>query len=209
MFGPWEPASDPADVYAPLRDELDLPPFTTNPDLKPVDPQLFKKGMRYLASGCSIIASQHGEDRAGLTATAVCSITADPPRLLVCINRNVRAHAIITASRALSVNLMACEQLPIAQRFAGMVPGVVGDERFAAGQWVRGRSGAPVFRESLVSFECQVTESLPASTHSIFLCDVIDVTASGCGASPLVYFDGQFSNLKCMNDAPVGATGGK
>lgn len=209
MFGPWEPASAPAEAYAPLSDVLDLPPFTTNPDLRPVDPQLFKRGMRYLASGCSVIASQHGDDRAGLTATAVCSITAEPPRLLVCINRNVRAHAIITRSRALSVNLMACEQLPIAQRFAGMVPGVAGEERFAVGTWERGSSGAPIFRDALVSFDCQVTESLPASTHSIFLCDVIDVAASARATGPLVYFDGRFSNLNSMNDAPPSATGGK
>lgn len=50
--------------------------------------------MRRLGAACTVIASMKDGVRVGLTATAVCSVSAAPPRLLVCVNQKVRAHAV-------------------------------------------------------------------------------------------------------------------
>ncbi|MGE0115278.1 MAG: flavin reductase family protein [Steroidobacteraceae bacterium] len=155
----------------------------------------YKTGMRFLAAGCSIIASEFAGDRAGLTATAVVSVTAEPPRLIVCINHNVRAYEIIARSAALSINVVAASQDGLARRFAGMVPGVQGAERFNEGIWVKGRSGAPVLADALASFDCRVVEEIPASTHAIFLCEVLAVAITDPTTGPLVFFNGQFATL--------------
>ncbi|WP_025164892.1 flavin reductase family protein [Pseudomonas taeanensis] len=161
----------------------------------PVPTPDFCQAMRNLAGACVVIASADGSKRAGLTATAVCSITADPPQLLVCVNRNVYAHGVISDSRNLSVNVLGQQQEPIAKRFAGMVEGVVGEERFADGLWADGLSGVPVLQDALVSFECQVVEVIPASTHDMFLCEVIGLAGRMNQQSPLMYFNGNFAAL--------------
>ncbi|WP_185266088.1 flavin reductase family protein [Halopseudomonas xiamenensis] len=161
----------------------------------PVATPDFCKAMRNLAGHCVVIASGDDQQRAGLTATAVCSITAEPPRLLVCVNRNVYAHGVITASRHLSVNVLGCRQESIARRFAGMVDGVAGEQRFDDGAWVPGISQVPVLSDALVSFECRVVEAVPASTHDMFLCEVIQVTGQMSEEDPLIYFNGRFAAL--------------
>lgn len=153
----------------------------------------FKQGMRRLAGACTIITSvapgQGREGWAGLTATAVASVTAEPARILVCINRSAWAHDIIAKSRVLGVNVLCEASAPFAMRFAG---GVRPEEKFSEGRWLTGKSGAPLLAEALASFDCLVTESIEASTHEIFICDVLSVLLREPGGSPLIYFDGKF-----------------
>ena len=67
-------------------------------------------GMRHFAVGVSIISARHGERKAGLTATAVCSVTVEPPRLVVFVNKNVAANEVVLDSGALCVNVLSGEQ---------------------------------------------------------------------------------------------------
>jgi flavin reductase len=154
---------------------------------------LFKQGMRRLAGACTIITSvapgQGREGWAGLTATAVASVTAAPARLLVCINRSVWAHDIIAQSRVLGVNVLCENRLALAKQFAG---GVRPEDKFSQGIWLTSKSGAPLLADALVSFDCLVTESIEASTHDIFICDVLGILMREPGGKPLIYFDGRF-----------------
>ena len=154
----------------------------------------FRDAMRRLSTGVTIIASENQGMRAGLTATAVCSLAATPPSLLVCVNRTVYAHSIIVASRVLSVNVLAAEQEDIAKRFAGMLPAVEGNDRFAGSPWQVIASGAPVLVGALANFDCRVTEVVDWATHSIFLCEVLAARSSD-GSEALVYLNGRFNTL--------------
>lgn len=162
----------------------------------PVATADFCKGMRHLAGACVVIASGSDNERAGLTATAVCSITADPPRLLICVNRNVRAHQLITRAEAFSINVLGQDQEPIAKRFAGMVEGVVGEQRFEQSNWASGVTGVPVLEDALVSFECRLVEVIPASTHDLFIGEVVGIQSQQEQDGPLVYFNSKFAALK-------------
>lgn len=155
----------------------------------------FCKAMRNLAGHCVVIASGDETQRAGLTATAVCSVTAEPPRLLVCVNKTVYAHGVISRTRHLSVNVLGTSQQDVAKRFAGMVEGVLGEERFEESVWSPGISGVPVLTDALVGFECRLVEIVPASSHDMFLCEVIQVTGRMTQEDPLIYFNGQFAAL--------------
>jgi flavin reductase len=156
-------------------------------------PDLFRQGMRRLAGACTIITSvapgQGREGWAGMTATAVASVTADPAQLLICVNRSTWAHGIISQSRILGVNVLGSDALPLAKRFAG---GVRPEEKFAEGSWLTTTSGAPLLATALASFDCLVSESIEASTHDIFICDVLGVLLREPGGDPLIYFDGAF-----------------
>ena len=157
-----------------------------------VDAGLFRAGMARMSGACTIITSGHEGDRAGLTATAVCSVSAEPPRMLVCVNRNVWAYQVIVASQRLGVNVLDVQHEDLAKRFAGMVQGVAGADRFLEGDWGTSAHGVPLLRDALVSFEGRVIEETVSGTHSIFLCEVVDVSTSDSDNSALVYFNRHF-----------------
>lgn len=163
---------------------------------------LFRQGMRRLAGACTIITTlapgQGREGWAGITATAVTSVTAEPPRLLVCVNRSTWAHGIIGQSGVLGVNVLGGDALDMAQRFAGKVPP---EEKFASGDWQTARTGAPLLGSALVSFDCSVAETVAASTHDIFICDVLDVLIRQSSGEPLIYFDGAFLGERGENSS--------
>ncbi|RTL54159.1 MAG: flavin reductase [Rhodocyclaceae bacterium] len=160
-----------------------------------VDSAAYRSGMRLLAAGVSIIASRHEAEKAGLTATAVCSITADPPKLLVCVNKSVAASSIIEKSGKLSVNVLSGNQEATAKRFAGMIDGVRGESRFEDGAWDVLETGAPVLNDALVSFDCRVVGILEESTHKVFFAEVVAVKEKA-DAEALVYLNGKFQTLK-------------
>ncbi|WP_168735284.1 flavin reductase family protein [Pseudothauera rhizosphaerae] len=157
--------------------------------------------MRRLAGAVSILTVQHDGTRAGLTATAVMSVSAEPPRLVVCVNRDVFAHDLVRIGGPLCVNVLDVESLEDARRFAGMVDGVAGDARFRDGAWREGCAGAPVLEAALAAFECRVVELIAAVSHTLVLCEVVAVHAArsgqvtGAPAMPLVYFDGRFASV--------------
>ena len=154
---------------------------------------LFRQGMRRLAGACTIITSHDpakGRDGwAGMAATAVTSVTAEPPRLLVCINRSTWAHGVIGRSGVLGVNVLGDDGLAMMKRFSGGVPP---EERFESSEWQGARTGAPLLGSALVAFDCAVAECVAASTHDIFICDVLDVLIRQSAEAPLIYFDGAF-----------------
>ena len=101
-------------------------------DLSAVSAEQFKQGMRCLAAGVTIVTTVHDGVRGGLTATAVTSLSADPPQVLVCVNRTANAHDLIHRGSLLCVNVLCHGHKDLAARFAGQ-NGVFGAGRFDAG----------------------------------------------------------------------------
>jgi len=161
-----------------------------------VSADAFKQAMRRLAAGVTIVTTKHGEVRGGLTATAVCSLSIDPPQLLVCVNRSAAAHELIAEGENLCINLLAHKHQELAGRFAGQA-GVVGADRFLAGRWVTLKTGAPVLEDALASFDCIVTEKVVSSTHTIFIGRVVDV-CSRTNGKPLLYAQGAYAIAKAL-----------
>ena len=174
-----------------------------NADVVPAD--VFKLAMRRLAAGVTIITTCHDGERCGLTATAVCSLSADPPQLLVCVNRSTRAHDVIRRGANLCVNLLARRHKALAGHFAG---GRKGEERFRSGKWTTLKTSAPVLDDALASFDCVVKETVESATHTIFIGQVVDVRLRAEG-HPLLYAGGSYAGLQVIADrrkrAPVTA----
>ena len=164
----------------------------------PVDAEAFKAGMRCLASGVTIITTIHEGQRAGLTATAVCSLSVEPPQLLVCVSHKAEAHDIIHRGSVLCVNLLARQHRTLASCFAGQT-GVSGAARFAQGTWSSLRTGAPVLDDAVASFDCLVAERVESATHSIFIGRVVEVRVRP-DLRPLVYAAGGYAELLALDE---------
>jgi flavin reductase (DIM6/NTAB) family NADH-FMN oxidoreductase RutF len=160
----------------------------------PVDPGQFKIGMRTLAGAVNIITAQHAGHRYGMTATAVCSATAEPPTVLVCINKLAGTHNAVAKGKVFCVNVLRAEDWELSTTFSG---GSSGEARFKSRNWTRLVTGSPVLIDALVSFDCHVVKTLAHGTHTIFLGQVEQILIGQKG-KPLLYSDGQYAKLASL-----------
>jgi len=155
---------------------------------------LFKAGMRKLASGVALVTSAQDDHKAGLVATAVNSVSMDPPTLLVCVNQGASAHDVIDRSGIVSVNLLSTADVELCDVFGRSTRR---DERFKVGEWHTTVSGAPRLLTALAVFDCEVVHRITYGTHTIFLGEVHDVHIAGADdVEPLLYMDRAFMQLK-------------
>ena len=154
--------------------------------------QEFKLGMRRLAAGVSLITTVNQGTRHGLVATAVSSVTADPPTLLVCINKTASAHAHVSEAGILCVNILGETHEDVAGRFSSPVDR---EKRFDYNQWQTLRTGAPALVNAMVSFDCEVRQVVPYQSHTIFLAEIVSVELWAEAHRPLVYLDGRYCSV--------------
>lgn len=154
-----------------------------------VDSVLFKQGMRRLAAGVSIIATEFEGKRHGLVATAVSSVSADPPTLLVCIAQSASAHDFIARSGRFSVNVLGAQDRAVAEKFS--VPALRA-RRFEFGEWTTLHTGAPVLATALVGFDCVVGEEARVASHTVFFGRVVGVRVHEGAIDPLLFWNGAY-----------------
>lgn len=156
----------------------------------PVSSELFRAGMRRLAGAVSIVTSGTDERRVGLLATSVSSLSADPPSLLVSVNRSTSSHGPILASKAFGVSVLAERHRHIAHAF-GTSAGA--PERFREGEWTT--LASPVLMDSLACFTCSLKQTMSYGTHTILVGLITEIGLAAKGADPLLYFDGAYRRL--------------
>jgi len=159
-------------------------------DLLPVDAQRFRAAMRLPATPVTVIATGTGEARAGLTASAVCSLSDQPPMILACVNRNSPVLAEIRRNGSFSANFLSDAQSGVAERFAGRTK-IYGAARFAEGPWIGLATGAPVLADALASFDCWLEGEHDSATHAILIGKVAAIRHDEAARS-LVYSAGTF-----------------
>ncbi|MCG5078955.1 flavin reductase [Paraburkholderia tagetis] len=159
-----------------------------------VERQDFRNAMAQLGAAVNVITTDGAAGRAGMTASAVCSVTDEPPTVAVCINRTSRSHPLFKENGVLCVNTVSAEQEDVSSVFAGATK-CSPEQRFETGEWTKMATGAPVLRDALVSFDGRITDVVEKGTHTVFFVEVDAVRHSD--SAGLVYFRRSFH--------PVGA----
>ena len=152
----------------------------------PVDQAKYRDAMARLGAAVSVVTTDGPAGRSGFTASAVCSVTDDPPTLLVCMNRGSTSHEAFKANRVLCVNTLAARQEALSPLFAGQVEASM-EERFGMAAWGALATGSPVLADAVVSFDCRVAQVTEVGTHSVFFCEVEAIQA-GTEREGLIYF---------------------
>jgi len=150
--------------------------------------EAYRLAMRRLAASVCIVTAAFDGKRLGIAATAVCSLTLDPPAMIVCINRSASVHPALHPGGNFGVNLLDRRHEDICAVFGSHQDAV---DKFAFGHWVQSECGTPVLADSYAAIRCVVDSMLPYSSHSIVIGRVIGVQLSRNG-NPLVYHDGKF-----------------
>jgi flavin reductase (DIM6/NTAB) family NADH-FMN oxidoreductase RutF len=152
----------------------------------------FRSAMRLHVGGISVVAVITAEGECcGITATAFCSLSDNPPTLIVCVNRDARLAQTLQAGKPFAVNLPNATQQEVARVFGGMTP-IRGKARFGCGAWQRGENGVPLLRHARASFECIASELVTRATHIIVIGTVTHVRIGARAKGALAYVDGRF-----------------
>ncbi len=161
--------------------------------LSPVPAAEYVAAVAQHVSSVCVITTELAGDRFGLTATAVSSVSAEPPRLLVCVNKNGLTHEKIVQSGHFCVNVLTEAHDKVAMVFAGM--GGRKDDHFATGDWTVLGTGAPVLVGAAAVFDCLVGETSDQATHTVFFGDVVATTHLK-GEDTLLYGARRFRQLR-------------
>ena len=151
----------------------------------------FRHAMSRLGAAVNIVTTAGPAGRAGFTASAVCSVTDEPPTLLVCLNRNASVYQAVKQNGVLCVNTLGAGHQAISDLFGGKTPM---DERFSEGRWRHGTTGAPVLEAAPVAFDCEVVSCTSVGTHDVLFCAVRDIIL-GAADFGLVYFARKYHEL--------------
>ena len=151
-----------------------------------MDRKDFRNAMARLGAAVNIVTTDGPAGRAGFTASAVCSVTDDPPTLLVCMNRGSSAARAVQGNGVLCINTLGAGHEDISNAFAGFT-GLEGLDRFNHGSWDALETGAPVLLDAAVSFDCRISEAVEKGTHTVLFAEVVRVRVSEA-AGGLIYY---------------------
>ena len=147
----------------------------------------FRQAMRRVASTVNVITICVGGEPMGITATAMSSISVEPPSLLICINRTAAMHGRMEDVSHFRVNVLHRDQEEMAQIFADRRHQAL---RFAGG-WTVDCERPPRLLDAQASFLCRRIDHHRFGTHSIFIGQVEEVTYKD-DVHPLVYVNGKY-----------------
>ncbi|MCU4641317.1 flavin reductase [Acinetobacter courvalinii] len=151
----------------------------------------FRNAMSLLTSAVSVITTAGLTGRYGFTASAVCSVTDTPPTLLVCMNQASSSHVHFVENKVLSVNVLSAQHQHISTAFSSRLSP---EERFKHGIWTELETGAPVLKDALVNFDCEIEQVQAVGTHTIFICRIVAIQ-QGQHEHSLVYFNRAYHHV--------------
>jgi flavin reductase (DIM6/NTAB) family NADH-FMN oxidoreductase RutF len=154
----------------------------------PVDAKAFRQALGQFATGVTVVATLDALGRPrGLTVSAFCSVSLDPPLVLVCVDNRSETHPAFEASRLFGVSVLAQDQQEISRLFA-----TLGSERDAFA-FERGPAGAPLVPGALARIECRLRSTHDGGDHRIYVGEVLALDSRP--GRPLVYHASGYRRL--------------
>jgi flavin reductase (DIM6/NTAB) family NADH-FMN oxidoreductase RutF len=156
-----------------------------------LDPVTFRSVLGRFASGITVVATRDetGRDH-GLTVSAFCSLSLEPPLVLICVARTASLHPVLLSAPGFAVSILSAGQESLARRFAE--PDA--ELRFEEVGFTRGPSGAALIDDALAHLECRIVQRVDGGDHTIFMAEVewTDVHEE----RPLLYYRGGYAQLE-------------
>ncbi len=148
-----------------------------------------RRVMGHFATGVTIVTTHDREGHCyGLTANAVCSVSLDPPLVLVCVDKRSESYPAFDLSQVFIVNILGEQQEELSRRFA-----VSGGDKFVDLPCRNGGTGAPIIEGALAHVECRVVAAHDAGDHTIYVGEVESADAGE--GRPLLFFRGRYHQL--------------
>ncbi len=150
-----------------------------------IDRQSFFELMASFPSGVAIVTTRSGDgEPRGLTTTAVCSVSAAPPTILVCVDLGSRTLAALRERRAFVVNFIGVGRSELCLLFASKE-----EDKFAHVNWRETPSGLPLLHDDTLAWaECATVDEVVAGDHVVLVAQVVDGGVRHDLEPPLMYY---------------------
>ena len=153
-----------------------------------VDEKLQRQVMGRFATGVTVLTTRNGDERCGMTANAVMSLSLDPPLIVVSVEKTAHMHGALLESRCFAVNVLKQEQESLSRRFARKGPKDFSDLSCTVEE-----TGSPILDDALAYADCKVVEVLPGGDHDLFVGELL--AADSRGGQPLIFYGGTYARL--------------
>lgn len=157
----------------------------------------FRKALRGVAATVSVVSTNDGAARYGMTATAVMSVSLDPPSLVVAINKAASIHEPLRLRKFFCVNVLAEGHHSVGQHFSLKRPGA---DRFDTGAWATHDASQPTLkdlpylRDAQANIFCRLESELSYGSHTLLVGAVLELRTAD-KIAPLLYCDGAFGSF--------------
>lgn len=156
-----------------------------------IDPDTFRSVLGRFASGITILTARDGDDvDHGMTASAFCSLSLNPPLVLFCLDHDASMHGLMSGHPVVGVSVLSSEQEAHSRRFAADE-----DDRFDGIAFTRGEHGVVLLDAALAQMECRIIKHFEQGDHTIFIAEVIRAATPATEARPLLYYRGGYAQL--------------
>lgn len=149
----------------------------------------FRSALSRFASGVTVVTTKDAEGGLhGITVSAFCSVSLDPPLVLICIEKKAGSHDAITQSGKFAVNFLDATQLSLSERFAAQM-----SDKFEGPELTLNIDGIPILSGCLANLECTVKQAYDGGDHTVFIGEV--ESSSIHEGDPLLYFRGGYRSI--------------
>jgi 3-hydroxy-9,10-secoandrosta-1,3,5(10)-triene-9,17-dione monooxygenase reductase component len=149
--------------------------------------QQFKNVLGHFATGVAVVTAIDGVEPVGLTIQSFCSLSLDPPLILLCPARASTSWPRVERAGRLCVNLLAEGQAALARQFARS-----GGDKYTDVTWTRSaETGSPLLEGALAWVDCEIEQSFQGGDHLIAVCRVLDL-AVRTDLKPLIFYRSNF-----------------
>jgi flavin reductase (DIM6/NTAB) family NADH-FMN oxidoreductase RutF len=155
-----------------------------------VDAKTFWRALGQRPIGSTIVTARAAGGPAGFLGLSATHVSADPPLMLVSIDKRTSALPTVLAAGHFGLNFLPRDASALAETFAGK-GALKGSARFEADAWTVLATGAPVLKRAIGAMDCSLTETIEREGICIVIGRVVDVLI-GEDASPLVHFRGGY-----------------
>lgn len=152
----------------------------------------FRSVMSCFATGVTIVTTKHHHEYYGLTVNSFASVSLDPFLILINIEKRSFTHEKILHSQSFAVNILTGKQKELSKRFARIEE----INKFTGLDLFETRTGAPIIQGSFAYLDAHVQKIIDGGDHSMFLGEVIDIGILNEHATPLLYFRGNYTQLR-------------
>ena len=155
----------------------------------PVSPDEFRSALSRFASGVTVVTARDAAGRFfGITVSAFCSVSLEPPLVLICLENATASRQAVETAGTFVVNVLDSSAADISERFASQL-----DDKFDDADFTLNIDGVPILTSSIAVLECRVRNTCDGGDHSIFIGEVEQL--SFADGDPLIYFRSDYRTI--------------
>jgi flavin reductase (DIM6/NTAB) family NADH-FMN oxidoreductase RutF len=160
-------------------------------------PERYRSALRGVGATVTVITTAEGNERHCMVATAMTSVSLEPPVLMIAVNRSASVHPAIQRRGAFAVNILSAEHANLGKAIAKAAR----HDRFGVGLWRDSKHpdtvGVPYLEDIQSVIFCKLIQAVEHGTHTLFIGEVVDVRDNEANSvrDPLLYCDGAYGRF--------------